>query len=128
MKGYPGMERIAPPHRDKAFSVETAYLRAVLKMYRTYDQMEASEKRAFLWQLGTWHIYRERISSHRIPPDMMKYPFHDLVKHIDQLIADMLAEKAGLEVRPSIASRLPMFDEGWISKLEAVEEEQRVWY
>lgn len=131
--------RIAPPAGAKAFEVEVAFLRNVLRLYRAYDEMETSEKRSFLWMLGGWHEHRAKVLFHhgrrafnldwsqqvQTRFSAGEYPYKAIGDNITSLIADMLAEKAGLEVRPSVASRLGQFEE-WIRVLDGVEEEPTI--
>ena len=119
-------QRIAPPENEKAFTLEVSYLRGVLRLYRAYDQMGASEKRAFLWQLGEWRQYQNRVMDYRKLP-MLHCPYAGIANQITMLLADMLAEKAGLPVIPSPALRLSDL-ERWIETLSGVEAMPNLWY
>lgn len=122
------MHRIAPPAGERVFDVECGYLRSIRNQWKRYAQMDNGEKRAFLWALGTWQEYRDKIMFYRIPPNLEKYPYKSTADKIDMIIADMLAECAGIEViGRSVDQRLGEFEE-CIRTLDTVQEERKIWY
>lgn len=121
------MHRIAPPPVEKLFADEVHYLRSVLRDWQAYKSMDDGSKRAFLWKLGTWQEYRDRVMFYRVPPKL-DHDYKPAADNIDMIIADMLAECAGLEiVGRSVDQRLHEF-ERWIQKLDSAQQERTIWY